>query len=93
FRAGIAPARPAGRIALARLESLAAAVKAVLAEAIAAGGSSLRDHVAVSGELGTFQHHFRVYGRTGQPCPACGRPLRRFLLGQRATYACRRCQR
>lgn len=92
-RAGIAPTRPAGRIARTRLESLAAAVKAVLAEAIAAGGSSLRDHVAVSGELGTFQHQFRVYGRDGGACHGCGAAIRRFVLQGRATYTCRRCQR
>ncbi len=93
FRAGIAPARAAGRIAGQRLARLADAVKAVLAEAIAAGGSSLRDHVAVSGELGTFQHQFRVYGREGEACPGCGGQIARFVLQSRATYACRRCQR
>lgn len=93
FRAGIAPARAAGRIAATRLERLAESVKAVLIDAIAAGGSSLRDHVAVSGQLGTFQHQFQVYGRTGEACPRCGGRIARFLLVGRATYACRRCQR
>ncbi|WP_448581644.1 bifunctional DNA-formamidopyrimidine glycosylase/DNA-(apurinic or apyrimidinic site) lyase [Thermaurantiacus sp.] len=93
FRARIAPARKAGRIAQARLERLADAVKAVLAEAIAAGGSSLRDHVTVSGELGTFQHCFQVYGRHGKACPSCGGRIVRLVLAGRSTYACRRCQR
>ncbi len=93
FRARIAPARAAGRIAGPRLDRLARAVKAVLVEAIAAGGSTLRDHVAVSGELGTFQHQFRVYGRGGERCESCGGPIRRFEHLGRATYACPRCQR
>ena len=93
FRARIRPARPAGAIARARLDRLAAALAGVLAEAIAAGGSSLRDHARVSGELGYFQHRFAVYGRAGEPCPACGTPVRRTVEQGRSSFFCPRCQR
>lgn len=93
FRAGIAPARPAGRIAAARLVRLQALLSEVLLESIAAGGSTLRDHREVSGELGTYQHGFRVYGRAGLPCPACGADVRNTLIGGRSSFHCRRCQR
>lgn len=93
FRARIHPARAAGRIAPARVEGLVAVLRAVLEEAIAAGGSSLRDHAAVSGELGYFQHRFAVYGRAGAPCPACGAPVRRRLQQGRSSFLCPRCQR
>ncbi len=93
FRAGISPMRAAGRIARTRLDALADAVKAVLAEAIEAGGSTLRDHAQVSGELGYFQHRFHVYGRAGEPCPACGGPVRRIVQSGRSSFHCPRCQR
>lgn len=93
FAAGIDPARQAGRIAMARLEALAQAVKEVLARAIEAGGSTLRDHAQVSGELGYFQHSFRVYGRAGEPCPGCGGPVRRRVQAGRSTFDCPTCQR
>lgn len=94
-RAGIAPFRPAGRIAPSRLERLAAAVRAVLGEAIDAGGSSLRDHRQTSGEMGYFQHDFRVYGRAGQPCrrEGCTGTVRRVVQAGRSTFWCPRCQR
>lgn len=93
FRAGIHPGRAAGRVARARLDALARALRTVLDEAIAAGGSSLRDHAAVSGELGYFQHRFAVYGRAGEPCPACGTPVRRRVQQGRSSFLCPRCQR
>jgi formamidopyrimidine-DNA glycosylase len=92
-RARIHPARPAGRIGRARLSALAEAIRAVLAEAIEAGGSSLRDHRQPDGAIGLFQHAFRVYGREGEPCPGCARPLRRIVQGGRSTFYCPRCQR
>lgn len=94
-RAGIAPWRPAGRIAAPRLERLAQAIRAVLAEAIAAGGSSLRDFRRADGELGLFQHDFRVYGRAGLPClaPGCGGTIRRSIQAGRSSFHCPRCQR
>ena len=93
FAAGISPTRAAGHIATARLHRLADALKAVLTEAIAAGGSTLRDHAQVSGDLGYFQHRFRVYGRAGQPCVTCGRPIRRIVQAGRSTFYCATCQR
>jgi len=93
FRAGIDPRRPGGRIAAARLKALAAAVPQVLQEAIAAGGSSLRDHAAPDGTLGYFQTGFKVYGREGQPCASCARPITRIVQSGRSTFFCAACQR
>jgi formamidopyrimidine-DNA glycosylase len=93
FRAGIHPARAAGRIAEARCDRLAGAVREVLGEAIERGGTTLRNYVGGDGRPGWFQLRLSVYGRAGQPCPRCGTAVIRVPLGQRATYACRRCQR
>jgi len=71
FRAGLSPKRTAATVQGERAHRLAQAIRAVLKEAIAAGGSSLRDHRQPSGELGYFQHHFAVYGRLGERCPGC----------------------
>lgn len=94
-RAGIAPTRPAGRIALTRLDKLVTAIRDVLAEAIAAGGSSLRDYRQADGDLGYFQHRFRVYDRADAPCPTagCAGTIRRIVQAGRSTYHCPRCQR
>lgn len=92
FRARIRPTRPAGRIALARYRALAGHVVDVLDEAIAAGGTTLRDFVSDSGRPGYFRARLDVYDRAGEPCP-CGRgPIRHRVVGQRATYYCE-CQR
>lgn len=93
FLAGINPVRQAGWIADARLERLAGAVKAVLADAIAAGGSTLRDHAHPSGDMGYFQHQFRVYGREAAPCLHCSTPVRRRVQNGRSSFHCPRCQR
>jgi len=99
FRAGISPLRAACTVVGARAERLAAAIRAVLDEAIAAGGSSLRDHVQVTGELGYFQHRFGVYGREGEPCPGCTCDaartggIRRTVQAGRSTFHCPRRQR
>jgi formamidopyrimidine-DNA glycosylase len=93
FRAGIHPRRPAGRISLARMERLAGAVREVLSEAIEQGGTTLRDFTWGDGRPGYFQQSLAVYGRAGEPCPTCERPLSSEVLGQRATYFCGRCQR
>ena len=93
FEAGINPARMAGAIAPRRLERLVHVIKATLARAIEAGGSTLRDHAQVSGDLGYFQHSFRVYGREGAPCPSCSRPIRRRVQQGRSTFHCPACQR
>jgi formamidopyrimidine-DNA glycosylase len=65
----------------------------VLNEAIEAGGSTLRDYATVDGALGYFQHRFRVYGREGEPCPTCIRPIARIVQGGRSTFYCAKCQR
>jgi formamidopyrimidine-DNA glycosylase len=93
WRARLSPERVAGSLGAAEAQRLARAVRAVLADAIAAGGSSLRDYVQADGELGFYQERFAVYGRTGLPCPGCARPIEKLVQGQRATYWCRRCQR
>jgi len=95
FRAGIAPVRAAGRIAAARVEALVPVIREVLEEAIAAGGSSLRDHRGTDGELGYFQHAFQVYGREDKPClrPGCGGIVRRIVQSGRSSFHCPRCQR
>jgi formamidopyrimidine-DNA glycosylase len=93
FRAGIDPARPGGSVTRKRLDALAAAVVAVLQEAIAAGGSSLRDHAAPDGTLGYFQKGFQVYGQEGQPCPTCTRPVERIVQSGRSSFFCSHCQR
>ena len=93
--AGLSPKRKARSVGSARAERLVAAVKAVLERAIAAGGSSLRDHRQPNGELGYFQHDFRVYGREGAACPVCGpgHPVRRLVQSGRSTFYCPNCQR
>lgn len=93
YRAGIHPRRAAGRIARVRYRRLAAALKAVLAEAIAAGGTTLRDFVSGAGAPGYFRIRLAVYDRAGAPCRRCGTALRRVVVGQRASYYCPRCQR
>jgi len=90
--AKIAPARAARRVARARLDRLAAAIKDVLRAAIEAGGSSLRDYVRPDGELGYFSKEWRVYGREGEAC-ACGSPIRRRVEAGRSTFYCPKCQR
>lgn len=98
FRAGISPWRSAHTVTGARAERLVAAIKATLAEAIAAGGSSLRDFRGTDGELGYFQHAWKVYGRAGEPCercpgpPACG-GIQVAVQGGRSTFYCPRTQR
>lgn len=92
FRARIHPRRPAGRISMQRMERLATAVKAVLEDAIRAGGTTLRDFYDGEGKPGYFTQELQMYDRAGLPCPACGSPVRHEVLGQRSTYYCVRCQ-
>jgi len=94
-RAGIHPGRIAGSIGRARVERLARAIRETLIEAIAAGGSSLRDYRRADGELGYFQHAFRVYGREGEPClaPGCAGRVRRIQQSGRSSFYCSACQR
>ncbi len=90
--AGIAPSRAAGRIAHARLAILVDAIREVLAAAITAGGSTLRDYARPDGELGYFSKQWRVYGRAGEAC-GCGAPVLRRPEGGRSTFWCSKCQR
>jgi formamidopyrimidine-DNA glycosylase len=92
FRAGIHPQRAAGRIALARMDRLVAAIKAVLTESIRAGGTTLKDFYGGDGRPGYFRHDLRVYGRAEHPCLICRTPIRHMVIGQRATFYCPNCQ-
>jgi formamidopyrimidine-DNA glycosylase len=93
FRAGIHPARAAGRIGEARLAALVAAIRGVLNDAIRQGGTTLRDFAWGEGQRGYFRPELAAYGRAGEPCPRCGGAIRAVVQGQRATYYCARCQR
>jgi formamidopyrimidine-DNA glycosylase len=93
FRAGIHPLTPAGRLGPARCERLVGAVRDTLTDAIAAGGSSLRDFVGGDGQPGYFQQQYFVYGRDDAPCRRCGQPVRKQTIGQRSSFFCPRCQR
>ena len=100
WRAGLSPLREAGTIARpgkkagAQSERLAEAIRSVISDAIAAGGSSLRDYVHTDGSLGYFQHSFAVYDREGEPCPkpGCGGHIERIVQSGRSTFYCRTCQ-
>jgi len=106
FRAGISPKRLASKVRADQIALLVPAIKAVLREAIKAGGSSLRDHKRTDGELGMFQHNFAVYGREGEPCPGpassseaagpakkCKGTIKRIVQAGRSTFYCPKCQR
>ncbi|HXC54957.1 MAG TPA: bifunctional DNA-formamidopyrimidine glycosylase/DNA-(apurinic or apyrimidinic site) lyase [Rhizomicrobium sp.] len=93
YRARISPKRMAAKVKPAEAAALVIAIKAVLREAVKAGGSSLRDHKQVTGELGYFQHHFAVYGREGKPCPDCKGTVKRIVQAGRSTFYCPKCQR
>ena len=92
YRAGIHPRRAGGSISMERLKRLVPAIHDVIEEAIAAGGSTLRDFSSPDGELGYFSKKFAVYDREGQPC-ACGGNVRRIVQGGRSTFFCPKCQR
>jgi formamidopyrimidine-DNA glycosylase len=93
YYARISPKRLAATVAGARAERLVPAIKTVLADAIKAGGSSLRDYAQADGELGYFQHHFAVYDREGEPCPDCAGTIKRIVQAGRSTFYCPKCQR
>ncbi|MBV7257336.1 bifunctional DNA-formamidopyrimidine glycosylase/DNA-(apurinic or apyrimidinic site) lyase [Pacificimonas sp. WHA3] len=92
FEAGIRPTRKGARLTKADAGRLAQTIPAVLSRAIAAGGSSLRDYAQPSGELGYFQHDFRVYGREREPCHRCGTAIRRIVQSARSSFFCPSCQ-
>ena len=91
--AGISPRRLAASVAGARAERLASAIREVLQAAISAGGSSLRDYVQANGELGYFQHQWRVYDRAGAPCRNCGTAIAKIVQSGRSTFFCGACQK
>jgi len=95
FRAGISPKRKAATVPGKRAKPLVDAIKAVLKDAIKAGGSSLRDFAKADGALGEFQHHFAVYDREGARCPKkdCNGQIRRIVQAGRSTFYCPKCQR
>jgi len=96
FRAGISPKRLAGSVTPQRIGPLVAAIRKVLKDAIAAGGSTLRDHAQATGDPGNFQHHFLVYGREGKPCKGGGKckgTIKRIVQAGRSTFYCPACQK
>ncbi|HET7083580.1 MAG TPA: bifunctional DNA-formamidopyrimidine glycosylase/DNA-(apurinic or apyrimidinic site) lyase [Rhizomicrobium sp.] len=93
FRSHISPKRLAGAIKKERISPLVTAIKKVLKDAIAAGGSTLRDHAQATGDPGNFQHHFLVYGREGKPCKlGCKGTVKRIVQTGRSTFYCPKCQ-
>lgn len=92
FRAGIHPQRAAGRISLNRYERLAEAIKEVLYDALRAGGTTLKDFLSSNGKPGYFSRQIQVYGRAGNSCPVCNKPIRARQIGQRASFYCTYCQ-
>ncbi len=95
FDAGLSPKRSSHTVQGERAERLAATIRQVLDRALQAGGSSLRDYVQASGELGYFQHQFSVYGREGEPCPNCDCEftVKRIVQSGRSTFYCAKRQR
>ncbi len=101
YRAGISPTRAAASLVTrsgkptSRLTLLVDAIRAIIAEAIQSGGSSLKDHIQADGSLGYFQHNFAVYDREGEPCrtDGCGQPVKRMVQAGRSTFYCARCQK
>ena len=93
FRAGIRPRTPSHRLNRSRCDRLARCIVETLQDALKAGGSSLRDYVQSSGELGCFQLQTLVYDRAGEPCRSCGTPIKMIRQGQRSTFYCAHCQK
>lgn len=95
FRAGLHPARKAAKISAKRVAGLVPIIRDVLSEAIESGGSSLKDYRQADGDLGYFQHSFRVYGREGEPCVTsdCKGEIARIVQGGRSSFYCGQCQR
>jgi formamidopyrimidine-DNA glycosylase len=93
FAAGIHPLSVADRLSAVRAKKLYDAIRSILTHAIQLGGSSISDYVNARGERGWFQMEHRVYGREGEPCANCGRPIRKILVAQRGTHYCPHCQK
>jgi formamidopyrimidine-DNA glycosylase len=92
FRAGVRPGTQARRVSRARMAAVARSIREVLSEAIAVGGTTLRDYVNPDGMPGYFRQKLFVYERAGEPCRRCGTPIRQVVMGQRSTYYCPKCQ-
>lgn len=93
FRARIHPETPANKVSLKACERLVTEIKATLNDALKAGGSSLRDFFGTDGNPGYFQQEYFTYGRTGEPCKVCSKPIQNIRLGQRSTFFCAHCQK
>jgi formamidopyrimidine-DNA glycosylase len=93
FMAKINPAKSAKKISLAKYKILAQQIKQVLANAIKAGGTTLKDFINADGKPGYFAQQLNVYGRTGKPCLNCSQPIKQVTIGQRSTFYCGKCQR
>ena len=93
FLAGVRPRRSARRVTRAECDAIAHALRRVMLRSIETGGSSISDFVAPDGADGAYQDERQVYARKGEPCRACGAPIRRIVLGQRSAHYCPRCQR
>jgi formamidopyrimidine-DNA glycosylase len=93
FAAGVSPLRAAGKVSRERYAAIAAEIRRILAYAIRRGGTTLRDFLSPDGAPGYFEQELSAYGRGGEPCPRCGRPLKQAMLAQRATVWCGHCQR
>lgn len=92
FASGIHPTRSAGRISARRYDQLATQIKRVIAMAIDAGGTTLKDFTNADGNPGYFRIQLAIYGHGGEPCPNCGDPIKQTVLAQRSTFHCSRCQ-
>ena len=93
FKAGIDPRKPAGKISKKRYQLLTSNIKETLAQAIKQGGTTLKDFTQSDGNPGYFAQELMVYGRAGEPCVTCEKPLTEIKIGQRATVFCKACQR
>ena len=93
FRARISPTRKAGRVKVEKLEELVHHIRAILNEAILAGGSTLQDFKSTNGAQGSYQQRFLVYDREGEPCSSCSKPIRRLVQSGRSSFYCGSCQR
>jgi formamidopyrimidine-DNA glycosylase len=93
FLAGVRGTRRANRVERTECDAVVRALQRVMKRSIATGGSSISDYVRPDGSDGGYQNERRVYGRAGEPCPRCGEPIRRIVLGQRSAHYCAACQR
>ena len=93
FRARLSPLKPASTLSRTACRNLTAAIKAVLTEAIAAGGTTISDFHALDGSEGKFTVALQVYGRNGQPCPVCGQAIQRLVIAGGSSFFCKKCQK